>query len=92
MRCTAALALALIALASLSIRAARAETATLDAIDVQDLGEELLAIRDGNAPSRIRLEGGEKVSWFLAKGVVGVALTDRRLLVVSRGRATGRAL
>jgi hypothetical protein len=72
-----------IAVAGLAIRNVHAETATLDAIDIQDLGEELLAIRDGSAPSRVRLDGGEKVSWFVAKGVVGVALTDRRFLAVS---------
>jgi hypothetical protein len=83
MRCTAALALVVIAVAGLTIRSIHAETATLDSIDIQDLGEELLAIRDGSAPSRIRLEGGEKVSWFAARGVVGVALTDRRFLAVS---------
>ena len=83
MRSTAALALAMIALAGLSIRSISAETATLDAVDVQNLGEELLAIRDGNSPSRIRLEKREKVLWSAAKGVVGVALTDRRFLAVS---------
>jgi len=87
MRSTAALALAVIAVAGLTIRSLHAETATLDSIDIQDLGEELLAVRDGNAPSRIRLEGGEKVSWFVAKGVVGVALTDRRFLAVSPASA-----
>jgi hypothetical protein len=83
MRSKAALALAMIALAGLSIRSIGAETATLDAVDIQDLGDELLAIRDGNSPSRIRLEKREKVLWSDAKGIVGVALTDRRFLAVS---------
>ena len=79
----AALALALIALAGLPIQSLGAETATLDAVDVQDLGEELLAIRDGSSPTRIRLEKREKVIWSGAKGIVGVALTDKRFLAVS---------
>jgi hypothetical protein len=83
MRSTAAIALAVVAVAGLWIRSIGAETATLDAIDIQDLGDELLAIRDGNAPSRIRLEGREKLLWSTAKGAVGVALTDRRFLAVS---------
>jgi hypothetical protein len=83
MRCKAALALVVIAVAVPEVRTLHAQTATLDSIDIQDLGGELLAIRDGRTPSRIRLEGGEKLGWFDAKGVVGVALTDRRFLAVS---------
>jgi hypothetical protein len=83
MRSTAAVALAVFAVASLWIRSVGAETATLDAIDIQELGDELLAIRDGASPTRIRLEGREKLLWSTAKGVVGVALTDRRFLAVS---------
>jgi dienelactone hydrolase len=83
MRCMAALALVWIALAGLPIRSIGAETATLDAVDVQDLGEELLATRDGSSPTRIRLEKREKVIWSGAQGIVGVALTDRRFLAVS---------
>jgi hypothetical protein len=83
MRSTAAVALVTIALIALTIRGLGAETATLDAVDIQDLGKELLAIRDGSSPSRIRLEKREKVVWSGAKGIVGVALTDRRFLAVS---------
>jgi hypothetical protein len=83
MRTTAAIALAVVAVAGLWVQNIAAETATLDAVDVQDLGNEFLAIRDGNSPSRIRLEGREKVRWFTAKGAVGVVLTDRRFLTVS---------
>lgn len=83
MRSTAALALAMVALAGLSIRSIGAETATLDAVEIQDLGKELLAIRDGTAPTRIRLEKREKVLRSGAKGIVGVVLTDRRFLAVS---------
>jgi hypothetical protein len=83
MRSTAAITLAVVAVAGLWIRSIGAETATLDAVDIQDLGDELLAIRDGSSPSRIRLEGREKLLWSTAKGVVGVALTDRRFLAVS---------
>lgn len=83
MRSTVAMALVVVAVAGLWIRSIGAETATLDAIDIQDLGDELLAIRDGSSPSRIRLEGREKLLWSTAKGVVGVALTDRRFLAVS---------
>ena len=83
MRSTAAVALATIALIVLTIRGLGAETATLDAVDIQDLGRELLAIRDGSSPSRIRLEKREKVVWSQAKGIVGAVLTDRRFLAVS---------
>lgn len=83
MRSTAAVALAVFAVASLWIRSVGAETATLDAIDIQNLGDELLAIRDGASPTRIRLEAREKLLWSSAEGAVGVALTDRRFLAVS---------
>lgn len=83
MRSTAAIALAVIALGALSLQAMNAETATVDSVDIQHLGEELIAIRDASAPSRIRLEKREKVRWLFAKGIVGAVLTDRRFLTVS---------
>lgn len=58
-------------------------TATLDAVDVQQVGRELLAARDGNAATRIRLESGERVVSLESRGVVGAVLTDRRFLCVT---------
>jgi hypothetical protein len=83
MRSTAAFALAALTAGTLSLRVVNAETATVDSLDIQHVGEELIAIRDASAPSRIRLEKREKVQWLSAKGIVGVALTDRRFLAVS---------
>jgi hypothetical protein len=60
-----------------------ATTATLDSVDVQDLGDKLLATRDRTSPTEIRLESRERVEWIGARGTVGVALTDRRFLAVS---------
>lgn len=60
-----------------------AETATLASVEVQDLGGEFLAIRDGASPTRIRLEAGERALWHTASGAVGLVLTDRRFLAVS---------
>jgi hypothetical protein len=83
MRCTATILLAWVVAAGVWVGGVGAETATLDVIDIQDLGDELLAVRDGSAPSRIRLEGREKVFWSAARGTVGVVVTDRRFLAVS---------
>ncbi len=60
-----------------------ADTATLDSVDVQDLGDRLIATRDQRPPSQIRLEPKEKVRWIGAKGAVGAALTNRRFLAIS---------
>jgi hypothetical protein len=60
-----------------------AETATLNSVDVLDLGDRLVATRDRTSPSQIHLEPKEKVQWIGAKGAVGVALTDRRFLAIS---------
>jgi len=60
-----------------------AETATLDSVGVLDLGDRLVATRDRTSPSQISLEAKEKVQWIGAKGAVGIALTDRRLLAIS---------
>jgi hypothetical protein len=59
------------------------ETATLDSVDVQNLGDRLLASRDQGSPSQIRLEPKEKVLFLGAKGAVGAALTNRRFLAIS---------
>jgi hypothetical protein len=87
MHSAAALLLVLLVAAGLPGRGAGAQTATLDAVDIQHLGDELLAVRNASAPTRIRLEGGEVVRWIDARGVVGVALTDRRFLAVSQNSA-----
>jgi hypothetical protein len=81
MRARAAILLALIGL--ISVRSVGQQTATLDSVDIQDLGGEFLAIRDGASPTRVRLIAGEKALWYAAEGAVGLVLTDRRFLAVS---------
>ena len=63
--------------------AAGAERATLDAVDVQQIDDELVGVRDGASSLRIPLLQRERVLWKGAEGTVGVALTDRRLLAFS---------
>ncbi len=58
-------------------------TSTLDSLDIQQVERELVALRDGNAATRIRLRDREKILWRGAKGIVGVVLTDQRFLAVS---------
>jgi len=82
MNSTRALGLCLIAL-FLPATNGMAATATLDSVDVQDLGDKLLATRDRTSPTEIRLESKERVAWIGARGTVGIALTDRRFLAVS---------
>ena len=62
---------------------ASAQTATLDSLDVQLLGRELIGIRHGSPATRIRLKDREEVQWMDAKGAVGAVLTNRRFLAVS---------
>jgi len=59
-----------------------------DAIDVQLIGRELVAVINLGGPLRTRLEQGEQVVFSGARGRVGVVVTNRRVLGVSPG-ATG---
>jgi hypothetical protein len=75
----------LLAGALLGLAAVAAERATLDAVDVQRIDDDLVGVRDGASSLRIRLQKREQVLWTGAEGTVGVALTDRRLLAFSLG-------
>jgi len=80
----AALALALVAAPPSSAqRRAPGETPLADVLQIVVLERELVAI-DGLAgtDTRAELEIGERVLWTEARGRVGVAITDRRLLAV----------
>jgi len=81
-----ALALALVSAAPARGQRARApgETPIADVLQVIELDRELAAV-DGLAGGEIRvaLERGERVLWTEARGRVGLAVTDRRLLAVA---------
>jgi hypothetical protein len=90
MRCSArrrwgAVGATLLALVGAS--AVSAEHATLDAVDVQRVDDELVGIRDGASSVRIRLLKGEQVLWTGTDGNVAAVLTDRRFLAISRSAA-----
>lgn len=82
----AALSLALAAPAPARAQLGRApgETPIADVIQVMVLDRELVAV-DGLAggETRVALERGEQVLWTQARGRVGIAVTDRRLLAVA---------
>jgi hypothetical protein len=65
-------------------RRAPGETPFADVLQVIQLERELVAV-DGlaGAETRVDLERGERVLWTDARGRVGVAVTDRRLLAVA---------
>jgi hypothetical protein len=75
-----------------SLAAAGAERATLDAVDVQRVDDELVGVRDGASSLRVALQKRERVLWTGARGTVGVALTDRRFLAFSTRSAQWQEL
>jgi hypothetical protein len=81
-----ALALAFVSAAPVRGQRVRApgETPIADVLQVIELDRELVAV-DGLAGTEIRvaLELGERVLWTEARGRVGLAVTDRRLLAVA---------
>jgi hypothetical protein len=64
-----------------------AQTATLDSLDIQRVGDELVAVSEGQFRATIRLALTEQILRQGAKGIVGVALTNRRFLAVSTASA-----
>jgi hypothetical protein len=64
-----------------------AQTATLDSLDIQRVGNELVAVGEGKFRANIRLDLKEQILWQGTKGIVGVALTNRRFLAVSTASA-----
>lgn len=57
---------------------------TLDYIDLQVIGKEIFAARSSGSTTSIRLEGREQITRLEARGRMGIALTDRRLLAVTQ--------
>jgi len=75
-----ALALALAAVAGAQLES---ETEIADVLEIVVLERAVLAIdARGGGETRERLELGEQVIWTGSRGLVGVALTDRRVLAV----------
>jgi hypothetical protein len=64
-----------------------AQTATLDSLDIQRVGDELVAVGEGKFRANIRLELKERILWQGTKGIVGVTLTNHRFLAVSTASA-----
>ena len=80
------LALALVLLGGLARPAAGdafGERSTLDVLEIQLVGRDLLAIDGRGGTPTERLQIGETVHWRGTRGRVGVVLTDRRILAVS---------
>jgi len=67
------------------------QRAVEDAIDIHVANGELVGIRDGVSTHRIRLGLREEVVWMDARGHVGVVLTDRRLLTLSKRASDWRS-
>ena len=60
-----------------------------DLLEIVHLPGKLLAIdASGGGQTRIDLEIGEQVRWLGSRGVIGIALTDRRLLAVATRSAS----
>jgi len=60
-----------------------------DLIEIVALDGELLAIdAHGGGTTRVRLRLGERVLWRRVKGLVGVAITDQRVLAVATDSAS----
>ena len=60
----------------------------LDQLEIVRLERELLALGAAGGDARVRLELDEQVVWTGSQGVVGAAVTDRRLLFVAAGNGT----
>ena len=83
------LTLALVLLVSIAAAAPargwdRHDGPVLDSVDLQRAGRELYAMRDLAPTAPLRLERNEEVIWMGAQGYVGVALTTKRVLGVTR--------
>ncbi len=80
---TACVVLVSLAASSSAIGDAFDERATLDVLQIQLIGRDLHAIdaRGGNLIER--LEIGESIRWQGSRGLVGMVLTDRRVLAAS---------
>lgn len=59
-------------------------TKVLDAVGIQQSRRDLYAFRDGTPTTRLRLEPHEEVTWLGAQGRVGIVLTNKRVLGVTR--------
>ena len=60
-----------------------------DLIEIVALDGELLAVdAQGGGTTRVRLRLGERVLWRSVKGLVGVAITDQRVLAVATDSAS----
>ncbi len=57
--------------------------ATLDAVDIQIDGLDVIALRDEGGTAVVRLEKKEEIVWKGTRGIVGGVLTDRRFLAIS---------
>ena len=75
--------LALGILLTIPTQDSQAQFSRLDSVDVQIVGKEILGTRDGRSASRVRLENSEYVHWIGARGALGLALTNRRILAIS---------
>jgi hypothetical protein len=64
-----------------------ARTATLDSLDIQRVGDELVAVGEDEFRANIRLQPKEQILWQGTKGIIGVTLTNRRFLAVSTASA-----
>ncbi len=58
--------------------------AVLDAVDIVQVQRDLVAFRDAASTVSLRLEPTEQVVWIGAQGRVGIVLTNKRVLGVTR--------
>lgn len=71
----------------------RDEVPLADVLEILELDRELLAVdARGGGETVLRLRLGERVLWKTARGRVGLALTDQRILGVATGSAAWQQL